>query len=71
MLLKLQIEGLLDEEDFRLHVNREQFEGLCTELFDRVQAPVDAALISAAMDISAIDQVSKSFHISFLWWISG
>ncbi|XP_042860610.1 hypoxia up-regulated protein 1-like isoform X3 [Penaeus japonicus] len=51
-----QIEGLLDEEDFRLHVNREQFEGLCTELFDRVQAPVDAALISAAMDISAIDQ---------------
>ncbi|XP_063606713.1 hypoxia up-regulated protein 1-like [Penaeus indicus] len=51
-----QIEGLLDEEDFRLHVSREEFEGLCTELFERVQAPIDAALISAAMDISAIDQ---------------
>ncbi|XP_069986705.1 hypoxia up-regulated protein 1 isoform X2 [Penaeus vannamei] len=51
-----QIEGLLDEEDFKLHVSREEFEELCTELFDRVQAPIDAALISAAMDISAIDQ---------------
>ncbi|KAK7068456.1 Hypoxia up-regulated protein 1 [Halocaridina rubra] len=51
-----QIEGVLDEEDFKLPVTREEFESLCTDVFERVTAPVDAALISAGMDISAIDQ---------------
>ncbi|XP_064120723.1 hypoxia up-regulated protein 1-like [Macrobrachium nipponense] len=51
-----QIEGLLDEEDFRLHVKREEFEELCVDVFDRVKGPVDSALISSGMDISAIDQ---------------
>lgn len=51
-----QIEGLLDEIDFKLPVKREEFEALCTDVFDRVRGPVDAALISAGMDISAIDQ---------------
>lgn len=51
-----QIEGLLDEEDFKLHVKREEFEDLCVDVFDRVKGPVDSALISSGMDISAIDQ---------------
>lgn len=53
-----QVEGVLDEEDFRLHVKREEFEEMCADIFERVRAPVDAALISAGMDISTIDQVS-------------
>nr|XP_045598066.1 hypoxia up-regulated protein 1-like isoform X2 [Procambarus clarkii] len=51
-----QVEGVLDEEDFKLMVKREEFEELCSDVFDRIRAPVDAALISAGMDISAIDQ---------------
>ncbi|XP_068234697.1 hypoxia up-regulated protein 1-like [Palaemon carinicauda] len=57
-----EIEGLLDEEDFRLPVTREEFEELCTDVFDRVKVPVDAALVSAGMDISAIDQCTE--HLS-------
>lgn len=51
-----QVEGVLDEEDFKLPVSREEFEKMCSDIFDRVRAPVDAALISAGMDISSIDQ---------------
>lgn len=48
---------MLDEEDLKVHVKREEFEALCEDVFQRVRGPVDAALISAGMDISAIDQV--------------
>lgn len=51
-----QVEGVLDEEDMKLMVKREKFEELCADVFDRVRAPIDAALISAGMDISSIDQ---------------
>ncbi|KAK8719418.1 hypothetical protein OTU49_014050, partial [Cherax quadricarinatus] len=51
-----QVEGVLDEEDFKLMVKREEFEDLCLDVFERIRAPIDAALISAGMDISAIDQ---------------
>lgn len=51
-----QIEGILDEEDFKLSVKREEFEELLTDVFERVRGPIDAALISAGMDISALDQ---------------
>ncbi|XP_050731958.1 hypoxia up-regulated protein 1-like [Eriocheir sinensis] len=51
-----QVEGVLDEEDFKLHIKREEFEEMCADIFERVRAPVDAALISAGMDISTIDQ---------------
>ena len=30
---------------------------MCADTFERVRTPVDAALISAGMDISSIDQV--------------
>jgi hypoxia up-regulated 1 len=39
-----QIEGLLDEQDFRLQVTREKFEELCADLFERVSDPVKTAL---------------------------
>lgn len=51
-----QIEGVLDDQDFRLLVSRAEFEGLCHDLFERVRGPVDAALISAGMDIKDLHQ---------------
>lgn len=52
-----QIEGLLDEQDFRLLVTREQFEELCKDLFTRVTAPLDRALASSGLSIDLITQV--------------
>lgn len=39
-----QIEGLLDEQDFRLQVTRDKFEELCADLFERVAKPIETAL---------------------------
>lgn len=52
-----QIEGLLDEQDFRLLVTREQFEELCKDLFTRVTAPLDRALAASGLSIDLITQV--------------
>ncbi|XP_050068478.1 hypoxia up-regulated protein 1 isoform X2 [Anopheles maculipalpis] len=52
-----QIEGLLDEQDFRLLVTREQFEGLCKDLYDRVTAPLDKALAASGLALDVINQV--------------
>lgn len=52
-----QIEGLLDEKDFKFHVTREKLEELCADLFERVAAPVDKALEMAGLSIDVINQV--------------
>ena len=39
-----QIEGLLEEKDFRHQVTRQKFEELCEDLFDRVANPIKTAL---------------------------
>jgi len=52
-----QIEGLLEEQDFKLHVTREQFEDLCQDLFDRVKRPIEQALSASAITMDLIDQV--------------
>lgn len=52
-----QVEGLLDEHDFRLQVNREQLESLCEDLFARVGAPVEQALKTAHLTMDVISQV--------------
>ncbi|XP_058449575.1 hypoxia up-regulated protein 1 [Malaya genurostris] len=52
-----QIEGLLDEQDFRLLVTREQFENLCKDLFGRVTGPIERALASSGLSIELISQV--------------
>ncbi|KAG5671881.1 hypothetical protein PVAND_002051 [Polypedilum vanderplanki] len=51
-----QIEGLLDEQDFKFMVTREKFEELCADLFDRVAAPVQKALDAAGLTIDVINQ---------------
>ena len=44
-----QVEGLLEDVDFRTKVTREKFEELCSDLFDRVPGPVEQALEAAGM----------------------
>lgn len=52
-----QIEGLLDEQDFKFMVKREKFEELCADLFERVAAPVKKAVESAGISMDVITQV--------------
>ncbi|KAF6212275.1 hypothetical protein GE061_012797 [Apolygus lucorum] len=52
-----QVEGLIDEVDFKLQVTREDFEKLCTDLFDRVGAPVQQALKTAGLSMDIMSQV--------------
>ncbi|XP_017772169.1 PREDICTED: hypoxia up-regulated protein 1 [Nicrophorus vespilloides] len=52
-----QIEGLLDDEDFRVQVTREDFEDLAGDFFDRVAKPVEQALASSGIALEFINQV--------------
>lgn len=45
--LIIQVEGLLDEKDFRVQITREQFEKLNEDLFNRVKGPIQQALDAA------------------------
>jgi len=48
---------LLDEQDFKMAVSREEFEELCTDLFDRSAAPITEALAMAGLTMESISQV--------------
>ncbi|XP_053547274.1 hypoxia up-regulated protein 1 isoform X2 [Bombina bombina] len=52
-----QIEGLMDDIDFKSKVTRQDLEDLCPDLFLRVAAPVQQALSIAEMNMDEIDQV--------------
>ncbi|XP_036049274.1 hypoxia up-regulated protein 1 isoform X1 [Onychomys torridus] len=52
-----QIEGLMDDVDFKAKVTRGEFEELCADLFERVPGPVQQALQSAEMSLDEIEQV--------------
>ncbi|CAH1103724.1 unnamed protein product [Psylliodes chrysocephalus] len=52
-----QIEGLLDEKDFKLPVTRETFEELCQDLFERVSRPVEQALKNAHLTMDVVNHV--------------
>ncbi|XP_066228033.1 hypoxia up-regulated protein 1 [Saccopteryx leptura] len=52
-----QIEGLMDDVDFKAKVTRMEFEELCADLFERVPGPVQQALQSARMNLDEIEQV--------------
>lgn len=45
----LQVENLLDDEDFRTKVTREEFENLGQDLFDRIEKVIKDALASSEM----------------------
>ncbi|XP_034943169.1 hypoxia up-regulated protein 1 [Chelonus insularis] len=52
-----QIESLLDDKDFRLHVTREKLEELCADVFERVTNPIKMALDVSGLSIKVISQV--------------
>lgn len=45
----VQVEGLLEDVDFRLRVTREELDGICTDLYERAVDPVRQALEAADM----------------------
>ena len=47
--LSVQVEGLLEDVDFRLKVTRDELDAMCSDLYDRVQEPVRQALEAADM----------------------
>lgn len=52
-----QIEGLLDEQDFKLLVKREEMEELCQDLFERVSKPIEQVLKTAHLTMDVVNQV--------------
>ncbi|XP_070699725.1 hypoxia up-regulated protein 1 [Pempheris klunzingeri] len=52
-----QVEGLMDDIDFKAKVARTEFEELCADLFERVPRPVEDALAAAEMKLEEIEQV--------------
>lgn len=52
-----QVEGLIDEQDFKLLVKREEMEDLCNDLFERVSKPVEQALKTAHLTLDVVNQV--------------
>uniref|UniRef100_A0A4W6DEU1 Hypoxia up-regulated protein 1 n=1 Tax=Lates calcarifer TaxID=8187 RepID=A0A4W6DEU1_LATCA len=46
-----QVEGLMDDIDFKAKVTRTEFEELCADLFERVPRPVQEALTAAEMKL--------------------
>ncbi|KAM9788994.1 hypoxia up-regulated protein 1 [Neosynchiropus ocellatus] len=52
-----QVEGLMDDIDFKAKVTRAEFEALCADLFERVARPVQDALTAAEMTLDEIEQV--------------
>lgn len=52
-----QIEGLIEEIDFRVLVTREQFEKMCMDLFERAPLVLEKALKAAGLPLDVINQV--------------
>lgn len=52
-----QIEGLLDEQDFKVQVTREDLENLASDIFERVGEPIKEALKTAGLTMDVINQV--------------
>lgn len=44
-----QIENLLDDQDFKAKVTREEFESMCSDLFERIGKVVQDALKTSEM----------------------
>lgn len=52
-----QVEGLLDEQDFKILVTREEFEELIKDLLERVGKPIEQALKTAHLVQDVVSQV--------------
>jgi len=52
-----QIENLIDEQDFRLQVTREELESLSSDLLERVPLPIEQALAASKMTMDEISHI--------------
>jgi len=46
-----QVEGLIDEIDFKHRITRDDFENLCKDLFERVKRPVEEVLKTSGISL--------------------
>jgi hypoxia up-regulated 1 len=46
-----QVEGLIDEIDFKQRITREDFENLCFDLFEKVKRPVEEVLQASGISL--------------------
>jgi hypoxia up-regulated 1 len=65
-----QVEGLIDEIDFKHRITREDFENLCLDLFKRVKRPVEEVLKTSGIALVRIfhfniNQSNGSFRVIF------
>ena len=50
-----QVEGLMDDVDFKAKVTREEFQTICSDLFDRIKNPIlDALKTSEVINVKSI-----------------
>ena len=54
---KIDIENLLNGEDFETTIDRETFEGLCEELFEKTRNLLESIFIESKIDKNSIDKV--------------
>lgn len=52
-----QVEGLIDEVDFKLLVTRDELEGLFSNLLERVPTPIEQALKAAHLTLDVVGQM--------------
>ncbi|XP_050460743.1 hypoxia up-regulated protein 1 isoform X1 [Cataglyphis hispanica] len=52
-----QIEGLIDDIDFKFQVTRDKLEEICADLFERITNPVKLALETSALTMDVISHV--------------
>lgn len=55
-----QIEGLLDDEDFKMKVTRAELEEMCADMFKRVTIPIDDALKASEITLVRFDTFDKT-----------
>lgn len=55
-----QVEGLVDEIDFKQRLTREQYENLCEDLFQRVKRPIEEVLNTSGITLVSIN---VNFHL--------
>ncbi|XP_021370536.1 hypoxia up-regulated protein 1-like [Mizuhopecten yessoensis] len=52
-----QVEGLLDEEDFRVKVSRDELEGMTLDLMERVTKPIEDALKASQVTLPELTEI--------------
>ncbi|KAL3886109.1 hypothetical protein ACJMK2_026127 [Sinanodonta woodiana] len=52
-----QVEGLLDDQDFKTRITRAEFEEMCADLFERVTKPLEEALKVSEVTLGEITEV--------------